>query len=454
MSFYSQGALSQTLGHIKSIDDENAQRNYEEKTQQINRDSQTTSLLNNTIGAGLGTFGGGLTAVRQTVKRVKQLKDKLFVKKRVSDLMKPLDESERRTIPEDFFKDDFFKPNTESSREFFNEDDLLGTVRDTLGGETKQDTPFSRDIFSEIEEEQKPATRVSDLFTRSKGDIPILENQDDRDMRLAQIKSNFRDHLSELDEPQQQKFINEELDDKPDFYSQTFEQSVQRAQPRQEIQMSELQPKTSTSIQEAQSRDVVSNEPMFYRQTEEGVLRQPLQETEMTQAPEHAYVRSNEEILRTGYKDPYSYESSINDIATKTDKAMAPEGTTEMKPVIGSTGKQVGVSAEGADLTEGAAEGAAEGISGAVDAGIDTAAAAVDVGLNALDFIPVIGEITAAASLIGGIGLTIGSSIIGGQKAQEQQQSAEQQYNQQLNQGSNYAGKYSSNVFTTQHMFN
>ena len=78
----------------------------------------------------------------------------------------------------------------------------------------------------------------------------------------------------------------------------------------------------------------------------------------------------------------------------------------------------------------------------------------MDAALNVADFIPIVGEITAAASLIGGIGLTIGSSIIGGEKEQQQQQTAEQQYNQQLNQGSNYAGKYSSNVFTTQHMFN
>ncbi len=482
MSFYSQGALSQTLGHIKSIDDENAQRNYEEKTQEINRNSQTTSLLNNTIGAGLGTFGGGLTAVRQTVKRVKQLKDKLFVRRKVSDLMKPLDENERQNI---------FNPSSRDEGQI-SVNDLLEQVKstlgdetkNTLGGESKEDEPqtFSRDIFSELEEEQRQAqlgpqraTRTSDLFSQSEGDIPILESQDDRDMRIAQVKSNFRDHLAELDEPQQQRFINEELqDDKPDFYSQTFKQSVQRVskteQP-QEIEMSNLQPKTSTSVQEAQSRDVVSsNEPMFYRQTEEGVSTQPIQEgTEMESIPPHAYTRSNFEILESGFNKPrisvmdlgggetstwrFAREST-NEQYDWTLQHNAPQATSEMKAVIGSKGQQVGVSAEGADLTEGATEGATEGISAAVDAGIDTAAATVDAALNVADFIPIVGEITAAASLIGGIGLTIGSSIVSGEKASQEQQTAETQYNQQLNQGSNYAGKYTSNVFTTQHMFN
>jgi len=501
MSFYSPGTLSQAIGHIKSIDDQNASRNYQEKTEQINRDSQTTSLLNNTIGAGLGTFGGGLTAVRQTVKRVKQLKNKLFIRRKVSDLMKPLDENER--TGQNLLREDYFNPG--SRQEGVSEGDLLEQVRNTLGGETKEEEPqtFSRDIFSELEEEQRQAelgpqraTRTSDLFSQSEGDIPILETQHDRDMRIAQVKSNFREHLSELDEPQQQRFINEELqDDKPDFYSQTFKQSVQRApkieQP-QEIEMSNLQPKTSTSVQEAQSRDVVSsNEPMFYRQTEEGVSTQPIQEgTEMESIPPHAYTRSNFEILESGFNKPrisvmdlgggetstwrFAREST-NEQYDWTLQHNAPQATSEMKPVIGSSGKQVGVSSKGADLSEGvedlteggnitesaatqatteASEGISTGLSTAIDVGIDSTAATIDAGLNVLDAIPLIGEISAAASLIGGIGLTIGSSIVSGEKSSQEQQTAETQYNQQLNQGSNYAGRYTSNVFTSQHMFN
>jgi len=177
----------------------------------------------------------------------------------------------------------------------------------------------------------------------------------------------------------------------------------------------------------------------------------------------HYTERSNSEIMEKGWGNPNSYETKISDKPiTELDELgaqNAPQATSEMKDVIGSMGQKVGVSAEGADLTEGAeavGSGIQETISSGITAGTEGVLGALetaDVAMNALDFIPVVGEISAGLSLLGGIGLTVGSAVIGGEKEEEQQSKLDEAYNNQLYQSTNYAGKYASNNFSSQHMF-
>ena len=436
MSFFTAQGLSTAISHIESIDQENAKRNYDEKTQQNNLDTQKNALINNMVGASLGTFGGAIGAVRQLSKRAKQLKDTLNTRKGVRRLLGNQNEGQEQIPNEDFFKDD--------NKEFYN-------------SETK--VP-DEDIFSGIESQRIKPLSTADLFSESTGDIPILESQNARDLRTAQIKSNFRDYLTDMDEGQQQKFINQqlEIDDKPDYYSQTFESSVQRTP---------VKPQSSIQLTEMKTPDEAPAEQKFYYQTADNVEQRPPVQSTMETSPEHAYVRSNEEILKSGYRKPDVYENEYGRINYSNEPKnfndgpqIAPQATTEMKPVIGSSGQQVGVSAEGADLSAAAEtteSGLTEGLTEGITTAATTAVEGLDIGLEtaavATSAIPVVGEVLGIAGLIGGIATTIGSSIISSDKSQEQQQQIQQTYQKQLTQASNIAGRYTSRTFSSQYMF-
>jgi hypothetical protein len=414
--------MNEAIGHILSTDQENAKRNYNERTQLNNINQQKTSNINSMAGMSLTSIGGGLSTVRGGIKRIKQLKSKFNVRKGVNRLLGKNEE----TTAEPEADNDFFSfgglDETDPPR--------MGTSRilPESASETKQSSGTASDFFSNSTQETPQFSDEIDAnVNRLMGKYPQLDL--DREMKIAQFKADNRGSMVEMDEGQQQRFISEGVDDKPNDYPSSFGASSQPNRgPGGDIEMSNV-------------------------------------------TPEHAYARSNEEILRTGYEDPRSYNSGGRDISQQAEGAQnAPEANPEMLDVIGSGGQKVGVSQAGADLTQ-EGETLTSQIGSKIQSGIDTVAnvgsdiatgteatlsaglEAADIGINALDFLPVIGEITGAVSLIGGIGLAIGSSIIGGEKAQENQASTENTYNQQLNTASNYAGRYVSKNFSSQSMF-
>ena len=412
--------MNSTIGHIQSVDQENAKRFYDETTTSNMINQQKSSLINNMAGASLGSFGGGIQTVRSTIKRVKQLKNKLNIGKNVKRLMGNKEETNEPVSNEDFFS--------------------FGGIDET------NDKPITQsNIQPEAQMESKQNNTAADFFSESKQETPSFNEDEmdskvnalmdkypelnlDKEMKIAQFKLDNKSKLVNMNEGEQQEFISSGVDDKPDNYPSNFGASSQ---------------------------------------PERGVGAE-IEMSEMNQIPEHAYERSSDEIMRTGYGDPRSYNSEFNDVSlTKPGTQNAPEATAEMKDVINSAGEKVGMSEEGADLSQ-PVETIGSSIGNKISSGIDSAAQlgsegldfgitasleTADVALNALDVIPVLGEITGAVSLIAGIGLTIGSSIFSGEKAQQQQASAENTYNTQLNQASNYAGKFTSNTFSSQYDF-
>ena len=413
--------MNEAIGHILSVDDENYKRNYNERTQLNSINQQKSSSLNNMVGMGVTSVGGGLSTVRGAIKRIKQLKSKFNVRKGVNRLLGKNEETPSEPAEDNGFSfgglDETDPPRMGTSR-----------ILPESASETKQSSGTASDFFSNSTQETPQFTDEIDAnVNRLMSKYPQLDL--DREMKIAKFKADNRSSLVEMDEGQQQRFISEGVDDKPNDYPSSFGASSQPNRgPGGDIEMSNV-------------------------------------------TPEHAYARSNEEILRTGYEDPRSYNSGGRDISQQPEGAQnAPEVTSEMSDVIGSNGQKVGSSQLGADLsTEG--ETLSSQIGSKIQSGVDTIAnvgsdivtggeaslsaglEAVDIGINALDFVPVIGEITGAVSLIGGIGLAIGSSIIGGEKAQQAQASTENIYNQQLNSATNYAGRYASKNFSSQSMF-
>ena len=409
--------MNSTIGHIQSVDQENAKRFYDETTTSNMINQQKSSLINNMAGASLGSFGGGIQTVRSTIKRVKQLKNKLNIGKNVKRLMGNNEETNEPVSNDDFFSfggidETNDKPITQSN------------IQPEAQMESKQNNNTAADFFSESKQET-PSFNEDEMDSKVNALMDKYPELNlDKEMRIAQFKLDNKSKLVNMNEGEQQQFISQGVDDKPNNYPSNFGASSQ---------------------------------------PERGVGG----EIEMNEIPQHAYERTNDEIMRTGYGDPRSYNSEFNDVSlTKPGTQNAPEVSAEMKDVINSAGEKVGMSQEGADLSQ-PVETIGSSIGNKISSGIDSAAQigseldmgitagleSVDAAINVLDVIPVAGEITGAISLIGGIGLTIGSSIISGEKSQQQQASAENTYNTQLNQASNYAGKYTSNTFSSQYAF-
>lgn len=392
------------------------------------KDSKTGTMASNVVGSTTGLLGSGVITA-QAVSKIKDIKQRIQTARQVARLMgydKGTQEGEQDT--EQISNEDFFRgfegleegeskveeapeeaeEGFQISEGFF--DDI--EAEQAAAQEAAQAPRTAASLFQNASTAAQDSTIASQMFNKT----PEMEEME---MNIANFKSSWRDTLVEMNPEEAQQFISEGVrDSKPSFYGSTFEESTQSSEPTTEIEMTNFS-KASGSTEQAAAEgteavesgessaaalsegvsssagasiemttftrpglslqssipdtsDIITSGTQFYSQSTEGVTTNVMTDAEMAEAPLHAYERSNAEMLRTGWKNPYSYESDINDIPEEVDEPqMAPEAVSEMKPVISSSGKLVGVSKTGANLAqegEEAEQVASEAQSGASEA--------------------------------------------------------------------------------------
>jgi len=373
-------------------------------------DSKTGTLATNVVGSTTGLLGSGVITA-QAVSKIKDIKQRLQTARQVARLMgydkgtQEAEEAEQDTEQvsnEDFFRGFEGLEETESKVEEAPEEAEEGfqisegvfddiEAEQAAAQEAAQAPRTAASLFQNVSTAAEDSSIASQMFNKT----PEMEQFE---MDVANFKSAWRGTLVEMNPEEAEQFINEGTQaSKPAEIEMTTFSKASGSTEQAATEGTEATEATTQAVESGETSaaalsegvsssagaeiemttfsraglslqssipdtsDIITSGTQFYTQTEEGVTTNVMTDADMADAPLHAYERSNAEMLRTGWKNPRSYESDINDIPEEVDEPqMAPEAVSEMKPVISSSGKLVGVSKSGANLAEEGEEAAAE----------------------------------------------------------------------------------------------